>query len=136
MRIGELAHLAGVTPDTIRFYEKQRLLPAPPRTPSGYRSYETHTLEDLSFIRKGQALGLRLSEIREVMDMTADGQVPCDHVRSSLLARLDDVERRIAELRTLRVTLRGALARLDAAEVPPPGCRCAAIEGTAANTHT
>ncbi len=136
MKIGELAHLAGVTPDTIRFYEKQRLLPAPQRTPSGYRSYEVNPLEDLSFIRKGQALGLRLSEIREVMDMTADGQVPCDHVRSSLSTRLDDVERRIAELGTLRVTLKGALARLDVAEVPLPGCRCATIEGTVTSSHT
>ena len=79
--------------------------------------------------RRCQALGLRLSEIREVRDMTADGQVPCAHVRSAVSARLEEVERRIAELRRLRVTLRSALTRLDTTEVSTPGCRCAAIDG-------
>ncbi len=50
MRIGELAKTAGVTPDTIRYYERERLLPAPERTPSGYRDYGPELLDDLQFI--------------------------------------------------------------------------------------
>ena len=85
-------------------------------------------LEDLSFIRKGKALGLRLSEIREVMAITADGQVPCTHVHSAISARLGDVERRIAELQALRTALKDTLTRLDTTDASAPGCRCAAIE--------
>ena len=53
MRIGELAQEAGVTPDTIRFYEREGLLSPPERTPNGYRTYSLVALEDLTFIRKG-----------------------------------------------------------------------------------
>ena len=63
MRIGELARRAGVTADTIRFYEREELLGEPVRTPNGYRDYGEDTLEDLVFIRKAQALGLRLAGI-------------------------------------------------------------------------
>ena len=136
MRIGELAREAGVTPNTIRFYEREGLLAPPERLPNGYRTYSPVALHDLNFIRKGQALGLRLSDIREVMLLTADGRVPCDHVRSAVGARLQDVERRMSELRELRITLKGALARLDAAQPGPPGCRCAAIEGPEQDQHS
>ncbi len=59
MRIGELAKTAGVTPDTIRYYEREGLLPPPERTPSGYRDYGPAALEDLLFIKQAQALGLK-----------------------------------------------------------------------------
>ena len=67
MRIGELAKTAGLTPDTIRFYEREGLLEAPPRTPSGYRDYGPEVLDDLVFIRKAQLLGLRLPDEDEVV---------------------------------------------------------------------
>lgn len=128
MMIGELARRAGVTPDTVRFYEREGLLPPPPRTPGGYRDYAADALDDLSFIRKAQALGLRLSEVREVLAITAEGRAPCDHVRAAVLTRLDEVERRMNELRELRTTLSETLARLDRDQPPVPGCRCTAIE--------
>lgn len=129
MRIGELACRAGVTTDTIRFYEREGLLPPPDRSANGYRSYSSAALEDLTFIRKGRSLGLSLAEIRDVMTMTASGLEPCDHVRAALHARLEDVERRLEELGALRVTLMKGLARLDDARIGPASCRCAAIEG-------
>ena len=61
MRIGELAKTVGVTPDTIRYYEREGLLPPPDRTPSGYRDYGPEVVDDLQFIKKAQALGLKLS---------------------------------------------------------------------------
>ncbi len=129
MRIGELAVRVGVTADTIRFYEREGLLAAPARAANGYRSYSVAAVEDLTFIRKGRELGLSLAEIRDVMSMTASGIEPCEHVRASLEARLDDVERRMEELGALRVTLMEGLARLDDAASRPAGCRCVAIEG-------
>ena len=63
MRIGALAELAGLRPHTIRFYERAGPLPRPGRTPGGYREYKPEALDDLRFIAKAQASGLRLSDV-------------------------------------------------------------------------
>ncbi len=128
MRIGELAKTARVTPDTIRYYEREGLLPPPERTPSGYRDYGPGVMEDLLFIKKGQALGLNLSDVREVLEISSGGKPPCEHVRATVSARLVEVEERLRELRALRATLRETLERLDRAPAPTAGCRCAVIE--------
>ena len=128
MRIGELAKSAGVTPDTIRYYEREGLLPPPERTPSGYRDYGPDALDDLQFVKKAQALGLKLSHVREVLEISSGGRPPCEHVRATVSARLTEVEQRLKELRALRSTLRQTLERLDRAPPPKAGCRCAVIE--------
>ncbi len=128
MRIGELAKTAGVTPDTIRYYEREGLLPPPERTPSGYRDYGPGVMEDILFIKKAQALGLKLSDVREVLEISSGGKPPCEHVRATVSARLVEVEERLRELRALRATLRETLERLDRAPAPKAGCRCAVIE--------
>lgn len=128
MRIGELAKTAGVTPDTIRYYEREGLLPSPQRTESGYRDYRPGVIDDLVFIKKAQALGLKLSDVREVLEISSDGKPPCEHVRATVSARLAEVEERLRELRALRATFRETLERLDRAPAPKAGCRCAVIE--------
>ena len=128
MRIGEIAKSAGVTPDTIRYYEREGLLPLADRTPSGYRDYGPEVVDDLQFIKKAQALGLRLSAVREVLEISAGGKPPCEHVRATVSARLTEVEQRLKDLRALRSTLRETLERLDRAPKPKAGCRCAVIE--------
>ncbi len=128
MRIGELAKTAGVTPDTIRYYEREGLLPSPQRTESGYRDYGPGVMEDLLFIKKAQALGLKLSDVREVLEISSGGKPPCEHVRATVSARLVEVEERLRELRALRATLRETLERVDRAPAPKAGCRCAVIE--------
>ncbi len=130
MRIGELAKTAGVTPDTIRYYEREGLLPSPQRTESGYRDYGPGVMDDLLFIMKGQALGLKLSDVREVLEISSGGKPPCEHVRATVSARLVEVEERLRELRALRATLRETLERLDRAPAPKAGCRCAVIESS------
>lgn len=69
MRSGELARNAGVNLQTIRFYERQGLLPKPALTASGYRSYQQNDLERVLFIRRNQELGFTLAEIRQLMDL-------------------------------------------------------------------
>lgn len=69
MRSGELARNAGVNLQTIRFYERQGLLPKPSRTASGYRSYQQNDLEQVLFIRKNQELGFTLAEIKQLLDL-------------------------------------------------------------------
>lgn len=128
MRIGELGRRAGVTPDTIRYYERLGLLPAPRRTRGDYRDYGPEVLVELQFIRKAQLLGLRLSDIREILEISSGGKPPCDHVRATLTRRLAEVEERLGELRELRTTLRNAVRRLKRAPKRKAGCRCAVIE--------
>ena len=69
MRTGELARNAGVNLQTIRFYEREGLLPKPPRTASGYRSYQQSDLERVIFIRRNQQLGFTLAEIRQLTQL-------------------------------------------------------------------
>ncbi len=104
MRIGELAKSVGVTPDTIRYYEREGLLPLADRTPNGYRDYGPEVVDDLQFIKKAQALGLKLNDVREVLEISSGGRPPCEHVRATVSARLTEVERRLKELRALRST--------------------------------
>lgn len=128
MRIKELGDHAGVQPDTIRYYERVGLLGPARRAPNGYRDYDKAALEDLQFIHKAKALGLRLRDIRDVMEIAAGGRSPCAHVRTSLESRLHEVDLRLRELRSLRATLRDALARIDRSPRRKKQCRCPVIE--------
>jgi MerR family transcriptional regulator, copper efflux regulator len=129
MRIGEAADRAGVPAKTIRFWEDQRLLPAPSRTPSGYRDYGPAILERLAFIRHAQAAGLTLEAIRQVLDIRDGGQPPCVHVTALIARRLAEVEARLAELTRARDQLAALAAR--AAAQDPADCRsyCSIIAG-------
>ena len=102
MRIGELADRLGVTTKTIRFYESIGLMPDPDRTPSGYREYSDDDVERLTFIKTAQRLGLTLDEIGEIIAFRDRGQQPCDYVAGVLRRQVADLDRRIAEMRTLR----------------------------------
>jgi len=92
MKIGEVAERSGVPAKTIRFWEDHRLLPAPARTPVGYREFDPAILERLAFIRHAQAAGLTLEHIRQVLDIRDDGQPPCVHVAGLIARRLAEVE--------------------------------------------
>lgn len=120
MRIGDLATASGLTTKTIRFYEQAGLLPAPPRTPNGYRDYPDQAPARLTFIRDAQGAGLTLAEIRSVLVLRDSGQAPCAHVTTLIDQHLADIERRLAELATTRDALRGLARR--AATTDPAAC--------------
>ena len=117
MKIGEVAERSGVPAKTIRFWEDQRLLPAPARTAVGYREFDPAVLERLAFIRHAQAAGLTLEHIRQVLDIRDEGQPPCVHVAGLIARRLAEVEARLAELARTRDQL-AALAARAAAQDP------------------
>ncbi len=119
MRIGQLATLIGIPARTIRFYEQSGLLPAPTRTPAGYRDYDDSAVSRLRFIRAAQSLDLSLSEIAEVLGIRDDGAPPCGYVTDLLTGHLERVERRIAELIALRDELR---LRIPPAAPDPDRC--------------
>lgn len=120
MRIGELAEAAGTTAKTLRFYEEQGLLPPAARTAAGYRDYTVEFIGRLDFIHRGQAAGLSLAQIGQILDIRDGGQAPCDHVRDLLDARLADLEEQIVQLTGLRDTI--AQLRGEAADFDPAGC--------------
>jgi len=130
VRIGDLAAQAGVTPDTLRYYERVGLLPAPHRTRTGYRLYDGVITERIGFIHKAQALGLTLEEVREVLKVAENASPPCEHVRALLSRRLKDVQARIAELESLQRSLAQALARSRSLPLAR-SCVCGIIESTA-----
>jgi DNA-binding transcriptional MerR regulator len=105
MRIGELAAATGTTTKTLRFYEESGLLPTAERAANGYRDYGPEALSRLDFIRRGRAAGLTLAQIREVIDIRDAGDAPCHHVYQLLVARLEDLDRQIADLEVLRESL-------------------------------
>ncbi len=110
LRIGQLARQAGVTTDTLRYYERLGLIAPARRTAGGYRQYDPSAAQQVAFVHQAQALGLSLAEIREVVRMAAAGARPCAEVRAILQGHLRAVDGRIAALRSLRRTLARALA--------------------------
>ncbi len=106
MKIGELAQSAGVPIDTVRYYERQGLLPEPQRQPSGYRRYQTADVLRLRFVRRAKALGFTLREISELLQLSGRSGEDMAAVRASAAARLADVERKLDELTRIRDGLR------------------------------
>jgi DNA-binding transcriptional MerR regulator len=125
--IGELAAAARVNVETVRFYEREGILPEPPRSPAGYRQYSETDRWRLGFIRRGKALGFTLREIAELLG-TGDAR-SVDEVRRVAIARLARVDVEIAELATTRERL-GRLVEtcesgsgVDCVELSPSGTR-------------
>jgi DNA-binding transcriptional MerR regulator len=111
MKIGELAKLTNTSAKTIRFYEDSGLLPPPARSASGYRDYGPDIVDRLRFIHRGQAAGLTLQKVRQILAIRDRGEEPCGHVRQVLNTRLDQVRAQIAELLALEGHLQTLLDR-------------------------
>lgn len=102
LTIGVVAKRVGVAIDTIRYYEREGLLPEPQRRASGYRSYDDGTIAQLRFIRRAKDLGFTLEEIRELFALSADRQHGVRSVKKRAQMRLAAIEQRIAELQRIR----------------------------------
>ena len=108
MKIGELADRAGVSVDTVRFYERRGVLPRPERTPSGYRTYTPTTVDRLRLARRLQALGFTLDEVVDALAAHDEGTSTCESERWRLDAVLERIEDRLDDLRRLRTEVRRA----------------------------
>jgi MerR family transcriptional regulator, copper efflux regulator len=104
--IGAVARQAGVGIDTIRYYEREGLLPEPRRRASGYREYGPGVVERLRFIRRAKDLGFTLDEIHELLALSTDRERGVKSVKQRAEARLGEVERRIRELQRVKRGLR------------------------------
>ena len=105
MQIGQLAQHAGVAIDTVRYYERQGLLPPPQRRASGYRDYDARDSARLRFIRRAKDLGFSLQEIHELLHLSDNRDADRAEVRMLAQRRLDDIERKLRELEAMRTTL-------------------------------
>jgi DNA-binding transcriptional MerR regulator len=103
LRIGEVALRSGVSIDTVRYYERRRLLPAAPRTEGGFRLFTSETVEQVLFIKQAQELGFTLDEIRELL--ATGGAEECRRVRDHLKIKLTELDERIRLMQDFRRTL-------------------------------
>jgi MerR family transcriptional regulator, Zn(II)-responsive regulator of zntA len=123
LTIGDLAERSQVSRDTLRFYERRRLLSAPRRTASGYRLYREDDANRVRFIRRAQAMGLTLEDIRELLRaQTLETADQCRRVASRLRARIEAVDEKIAELRAFRAELARGLRDCERAGAAPSCC--------------
>jgi MerR family copper efflux transcriptional regulator len=111
MTISQAAREAGVGVETIRFYERRRLIERPP-TPShgGFRIYPMGTVKRVRFIRQAQELGFSLGEIEELLSLRAEPSADCADVRERAEAKLDEVKAKLAQLARIRDALEQLIA--------------------------
>jgi DNA-binding transcriptional MerR regulator len=105
MRIGELAHRAGVDVQTVRFYEQEGVLETPARTASGYRIYGPQHLGRLSFVRHCRSLDIPLADIRHLLVLASDSSVSCEDVNVLVQTHLDRIRAKRAALERLEAKL-------------------------------
>ena len=125
MRIGKAAKNAGVSVETIRFYERQGLI-SQPSTPikGGFRYYPSATVGRIRFIRQAQNLGFSLKEIDELLSLKADPSTDCADIRARVSAKLEDVNEKIARLNAIQAALQDLIR---ACPGRGPAARCCSI---------
>ena len=124
MKIGEVARKAGVSIDTVRFYERRGVLPAPERRPSGYRTFTEAAVARIRMTRALQDMGFTLDEVIDALRAHDAGGATCDSERWRLEAVVDRIDARIADLRRARRNTMTVLAECRAGR-----CRFASPQG-------
>ena len=121
LAIGLVARLAGVSPDTIRYYERLGLLPKPARTAAGYRQYSRAIVTRLTVVRNAQRFGFSLREIAGFLRVREAGGKPCHDVRAAAQRMLEAADKQIAALTSARKEMKDTLRAWDRtlAATPP-----------------
>jgi Hg(II)-responsive transcriptional regulator len=111
LSIGDLARATGAKVETIRYYERIGVLPAPGRTAGNYRAYTQEHLARLSFIRRGRELGFHLGQIEALLKLSDQTSAPCAEVHEIASAHLEEIDRKIADLQALRRELKDVVGK-------------------------
>lgn len=109
MTIGQVAKLAGMGIETIRFYEREGLIDEPPRRESGYRQYTFDVVARLTFIKRAQELGFSLKEISELLSLKLHPRASCAQVKKRAEAKVTDIEMKILDLQRMKKGLMGLI---------------------------
>jgi DNA-binding transcriptional MerR regulator len=132
MSSGTLAQLVGISTDTLRYYERQGLLPLPPRAENGYRCYPRTALDRVLLIRRALGLGISIDELGRLLRVRDAGGAPCRSARALLAEKIHALDERLLELRALRRTLRATLDEWDTRLArTPAGARAGLLESVA-----
>jgi MerR family transcriptional regulator, mercuric resistance operon regulatory protein len=113
LTIGQLSATSGVNIETIRYYERIRLLEPPPRTPGGHRSYNGADVSRLRFVRRARELGFGIDDIRALLALARHGSASCSEVRDIAAAHLIEIRAKLEDLRKLEGILAGTVAECD-----------------------
>lgn len=132
MSIGDLSMRTGVNIETIRYYEKVGLLPAPWRTGGNHRVYHPEHLARLTFVRRCRELGFGIDGIRSLLGLVEGGQSSCSDVQAVTLEHLQEVRGKIADLQRLEQTLSEAASRCRGGSIP----ECPIVEALYQPSHT
>ncbi|MBY8864502.1 MerR family transcriptional regulator [Streptomyces sennicomposti] len=120
LSVAALARIAGTTTDTIRYYERLGLLPKAPRNGAGYRRYGTDAIDRMKFIQGTQRLGLRLSDIADLLSIRDTGACPCGDAAVVLRKRMDEVHTEVERLSALYGELAKMVEQLPSQQCPDP----------------
>ncbi len=115
---GVLSKRTGCNIETVRYYERAGLMPNPERSEAGYRLYEEEHVRRLQFIRRCRELGFTIAEIRALLDLVDRRDYTCAEVRDISIAHVDEVRRKIEDLRRLEETMRAMIKECDGGAVP------------------
>lgn len=126
LTISDLAHRTGLRADTVRYYERVGLMPEPARTSGAHRRYDGRAVDRLQFIRGAQRLGLRLSDIGNLLAVRDTGTCPCEPAEPLLRTRIAEIDAELDRLTRLRADLVGMADQLpsDTCPDPVPGTWC------------
>ncbi len=105
LTIGQLARMAQVNVETIRYYERRGLMPEPPRRDSGYRQYADPDVTRIKFIKRAQTLGFTLKEISELLSLRVDPNTTCGDVKRRAEVKIADMEEKIKDLQRMKKAL-------------------------------
>ena len=129
--IGKVAAQTACNIETIRFYEKEGLLPQPDRTAGGHRLYTSSMVERLVFVRRSRELGFSMVEIRQLLSLVDGEQMSCERVKTVADAHLEDIRTKIADLRRMERTLADLSSRCEGGDIP----ECPIIDSLYRYTH-
>jgi MerR family mercuric resistance operon transcriptional regulator len=118
LRRGELAKRTGCNIETVRYYERIGLLPAPPRSENGFRSYDERHFTRLTFIRRARELGFTLGEVQGLLRLVDGGHYTCAQVQELALQHAEDIQRKIEDLQRMWQVLRETATECSGEEVP------------------
>ncbi len=122
LTVGKLAEAVGVLPNAVRFYEREGLMPVPPRTEGGYRTYEPGDVERLRFIKQSQHCGFTLTEVKALLQLRDEQLSCCDDVRNKVIEKKLELEARIKAMKEMSRALDGLIAECHDGSRPTEDC--------------
>lgn len=122
MTRSEVADKAGVNPETLRYYEREELIPKPRRSDGGFRLYDDSYVDRLRFIQRAQDLGFTLAEIKGLLDLRVDDDATCRDVKAQAEEKIGEVETKIQDLRRIRDALSRLAEACDGKGGPTSEC--------------